>query len=249
MYSREVRKRPHSWHEHRQLIYPVWTYPFHAVEWVWQWTAYYLGRWAFLEVLEYMGSLSVLVAVVFYFADSGNRLKQRHYQAWQVINTSQGKGGSGGRIEALQELNADHVPLVGLDASGAFLMGIQLQRADLLRSVIANADLRRSDFSGSSLAYSNLTSANFREAVLRKTDLRYTDLTDADLTDADLTGSDLTGADLTNADLENANLNGIRWQRIEALEKTNIYGVKNAPAGFIKWALSKKAVSVKPAAD
>ncbi len=39
------------------------------------------------------------MAVIFYFSESGDRLKQKHYQAWQVINTAQGKGGSGGRIE------------------------------------------------------------------------------------------------------------------------------------------------------
>src|SRR5579871_6672572 len=62
------------------------------------------GRWGagLLDVLEHLGTFSVLIAVIFYFADSGNRRKQKHYQAWQVINTAQGKGGSGGRIEALQ---------------------------------------------------------------------------------------------------------------------------------------------------
>jgi hypothetical protein len=82
--------------------------------------AYLLSNWKFLEVLEYIGSLSVLVAVLFYFSGSGDRTKQKHYQAWQVINTAQGKGGSGGRVAALQELNADGVPLVGVDLSGAF---------------------------------------------------------------------------------------------------------------------------------
>jgi len=241
MYSREVRARPHSWAEHRRLHHPAWTYPFHAVEWVWQWTAWYLGRWAFLEVLEYMGSLSVLVAVVFYFADSGNRVKQRHYQAWQVINTAQGKGGSGGRIEALQELNADQVPLVGLDVSDAFLMGVQLPKAELLRANLSAADLRRSDFSESSLEYANLASANFRNANLRKTNFR-----NADLSDTDLTGADLTGADLAGADLSTADLNGIQWRGLHSVEKTNFYGVQNPPAGFLEWALKNSAISTKP---
>src|SRR5262244_242040 len=101
----------------------------------------------FSEILEYLGSFSVLIAVIFYFHDSGNRVKQRHYQAWQVINTAQGKGGSGGRIEALQELNADSVPLVGVDVSGAFLQGVQLPHAHLLRANFENADARDGDFS------------------------------------------------------------------------------------------------------
>jgi len=103
--------------------------PFRAFEWLWEWVAYALSHWSFLEVLEYMGSFSVLIGVVFYFSESGDRIKQRHYQAWQVINTAQGKGGSGGRIEALQELNEDKVQLVGVDVSSAFLQGIRLERA------------------------------------------------------------------------------------------------------------------------
>jgi hypothetical protein len=98
--------------------------PFLAFEWPWEWVAFLLSDWRFLEVLEYLGSFSVLAAVIFYFSESGNRIKQRHYQAWQVINTAQGKRGSGGRIEALQELNADKVPLVGVDVSSAFLQGL-----------------------------------------------------------------------------------------------------------------------------
>ena len=49
------------------------------------------------------GSIHSNDKLIFYFADQGGRLKQKHYQAWQVINTAQGKGGSGGplRIVAL----------------------------------------------------------------------------------------------------------------------------------------------------
>jgi hypothetical protein len=72
------------------------------------------GPLGFFEVLEYLGVFSVLIAIVFYFSEAGDRRKQKHYQAWQVINTAQGKGGSGGRIEALQELNIDRIPLVGV---------------------------------------------------------------------------------------------------------------------------------------
>src|SRR2546425_6431596 len=111
---RAPRPRPQTWASHLREVGPGLSLPFHAVEWFWQWSAHYLGRWAFLEVLEYLGTLSVLVAVVSYFAASGTRQKQKHYQAWQVVNTAQGKGGSGGRIEALQDLNRDGVHLVGL---------------------------------------------------------------------------------------------------------------------------------------
>jgi len=74
-----------------------------------------LVEWvAFLEVLEYFGTLSVLLAVVSYFSESKYRIRRKHYQAWQVINSAQGKGGSGGRIDAPEELHADGVPMVGV---------------------------------------------------------------------------------------------------------------------------------------
>ena len=120
------RKRPAPWSLRRQTFQHAWAAPLLAFEWFWEWIAYILSNWAFLEVLEYLGSFSILIAVIFYFSESGDRLKQKHYQAWQVINTAQGKGGNGGRIEALQELNADGVPLVGVNASGAFLQGVVL---------------------------------------------------------------------------------------------------------------------------
>jgi len=42
----------------------------------------------------------------------------------------------------LQELNADRVPLVGVDVSGAFLQGIRLRGARLLRSNFSAVDAR-----------------------------------------------------------------------------------------------------------
>jgi hypothetical protein len=47
-----------------------------------------------------------------------------------VIDTAQRKGRSEERIEALQELTADGVPLVGVDVSEAFLEGVQLPGAN-----------------------------------------------------------------------------------------------------------------------
>src|SRR5216683_4496714 len=126
----QQRKPPGEWTAYRQHVTPRWLTPFYAIDWLFAWMAHFLSRWALLELLEYLGTFSILIAVVFYFAESGDRIKQKHYQAWQVINTAQGKGGSGGRIEALQELNADGIPLVGVDAAGAFLQGVRLRGAN-----------------------------------------------------------------------------------------------------------------------
>jgi uncharacterized protein YjbI with pentapeptide repeats len=181
--------------------------------------------------------------VIFYFSETGDRIKQKHYQAWQVINTAQGKGGSGGRIEALQELNRDHVPLVGINAAAAFLQGVRLHNAKLLRCNLDACDLRNSDLSRSDMQFASLKSANFRDANLSDADLRDADLQDADLNGANLRNANLNGAKLTGADLRNADLGGARWQNIESIDKANIYGARNIAPDFAAWALQHGAVS------
>jgi len=185
-----------------------------------------------------------LVAVIFYFAESGDRRKQKHYQAWQVINTAQGKGGSGGRIEALQELNDDRQPLVGLDAAGAFLQGVRLDGANLLRCNLEAADLRDSHLAAAELQYANLRVANFRSGDLHLAHLRDASLQDADLVGASLAGADLGSADLEDADLRNTDLAGTLWRDIKSIQGANIYGVRHPPDGFLPWALEHGAKSV-----
>jgi uncharacterized protein YjbI with pentapeptide repeats len=213
-----------------------------ALEWISEWIAYLLSKWSFLVVLEYMGSFSMLVAVIFYFSESGNRIKQRHYQAWQVINTAQGKGGSGGRIEALQELNADKVPLVGVDVSSAFLQGLRLENANLLRADFSAADLRNSDLKSADFTSANLRSANFRGSDLQNASFDDSDMKDADLWGCNLAGANFGSADISGTDLSYADLRNIGWKQLKSVSQANIAGVRNAPEGFIEWALKNGAV-------
>ncbi len=236
------RKRPEPWNVRRQGLKRGWTVPLWAFEWFCEWIAYVLSNWSFLEVLEYLSSFGVLIAVIFYFGESGDRLKQKHYQAWQVINTAQGKGGNGGRIEALQELNADGISLVGVDVSGAFLQGIRLQRASMARSNSSAADLRDSDLTFADLSDADLRATNLRHSILRGANLERAQMTEADLFGADLTGADLSDATLGSADLRNTNLASLKWSDTLNLKNANIFGVKNAPEGFVAYALKGGAL-------
>jgi hypothetical protein len=237
------RTRPQPWIVRKQRASAGWLLPLVALEWVWEWAAFALSNWAFLEVLEYLGTFSILVAVIFYFSEAGDRIKLRHYQAWQVINTAQGKGGSGGRIEALQELNQDKVPLVGVDVSSAFLQGVRLEHANLLRSDFSSADVRNGDLAYCNFLLANLNSANLRDANLDHAQFLQADLQDADLTGANLAGADLAGATLDRADLRNADLRDVKWQQIKSMQGANIDGLRNAPQGFLAWALEHGAVN------
>jgi hypothetical protein len=236
------RERPAAWAIRKPAGKRKWLTPFIAFEWMWEWVAFALSRWSFLEVLEYLGTFSVLIAVIFYFSESGDRIKQRHYQAWQVINTAQGKGGSGGRIEALQELSADKVPLVGVDVSSAFLQGLNLKGANLMRSDFGSADVRSGNFTAANFTQANLNSANLREATLDHANFTQADLRNADLTGSSLAGADFSGATLEDADLRLANVQDIKWQRLKSVKGANIAGLRNAPAGFAEWALKNGAV-------
>lgn len=243
------KPKPEPWSQCREAVRLPWMRPLVAVEWCFEWLAFLLSRWSFLEVLEYLGSFSILIAVIFYFSESGDRLKQKHYQAWQVINTAQEKGGSGGRIEALQELNHDGVPLVGVDVSGAYLQGVHLPRASLVRANLNSVDARNSDFQDANLSGATLRAGNFRSSNLRDVNLGGADLGDADFCSANLSSASLDGANLDASELRNSDLSSIQWQKIRSIKGAVLNGVRNAPPGFLEWAYLHGAVNTGGSCD
>ena len=239
------RRRPEPWHQVRANAKSRWLVPVLRLEWAFSWSAYLLSGWALLEVIEYLGTLSLLLAAISYFTESKDRIKQKDYQAWQVINAAQGKGGSGGRIDAMEELHEDGVPLVGVDVSGAFLQGIDLNGANLKHANFRSADIEDGSFIGSHLEYADLKSANLRSANLSSAKLQNANLEDANLFAVELGQADLAGVHLARADLRNADLQNIKWREIADIKLANVFGVKNAPDGFLDWATKRGAVSVE----
>jgi len=234
--------------------------PFVFVEWICWRVSPFLEQLAFLKVLEHLGRLAVLIAVVFYFTESGSRRKAKHYQAWQVINLAQGKTGSGGRMDALQDLYGDGISLAGVDISKAYLPNINLKNADLKGANLSEAILRYTDFSGAKFSQANLSGADLfdanlsgaslADADLSGADLRYADLSGAYLPRANLSGADLltanlSGAYLYEANLKNSNIDSLNLQEITSLVSANIYGVKNSGYRFIEWAKEHGAVSIE----
>ena len=225
--------RPLTFEEYRQQVSPRIA----PVRYAFHWSAHHLSSW-----YSPLASISMLIAVIFYFADTGNRTMQRHYQAWQVINTAQGKGGNGGRIEALEQLTKDHVSLTGVDVSGAFLRGVHLDHASLVRANFHNADVRNGSFSSANLINANLAGTNLREANLSHAKLQEAEMNDIDLNGANLQDADLTGSNLAGADLRNADLKNIGWKDLVSVKGADVSSVKNAPPGFVEWARSNGAL-------
>ncbi len=266
----EQRERPKRWAESKggrrwwnPLIVFIW------FEWCCEWIAYWLSRWAFISILGYLGRLVIVLALVSWIVEIPERKqaqeiqrKGKIYQAWQVINTAQGKTGSGGRHEALRDLIDEGESLAHVDLSQANLSGADLSGADLARANLSGAKLFGVDLTGAILFETNFSGASLGEANLSKIEFFMTDFSGASLNGADLSGADLSlanfsgaslawanlseaefGGDLSGADLSRADLRGLRnWRRGGNLRLANVFYVKNPPDGFVKWAIGKGAV-------
>jgi hypothetical protein len=165
-----------------------------APERAYSWLVLWSEEWGFLKILEAASKFVIVVALIQWFLESGSRAKDRHYRAWQIVNSARGAPGDGGRLDALQDLNADGVPLENAPLSEANLVGIQLQGAKL---------------SGANLISANLSSAKLQGTHLDSAKLNNANLIGADLSEAKLGSADLTGAKLLNARLSKADLTGV----------------------------------------
>lgn len=234
-------ERPKYWKEQRQSIKHRWFTPVIFFEWVCEWISYWLGEWAFLQILEYLGRLSILVAVILYFMEADerrmqstslhmqvenlrqqldNQQKAKHYQAWQVINAVRGQPYSGGRPEALQDLFEDKVSLANVDLSNANLIGINLERADLKNANLENARLGDANLAGAYLMGANLKGANLYKANLSGANLTEANLSNAILfqssfRNARLWGTILIGAKCGAADFSNARIEKVDFSNAD----------------------------------
>lgn len=157
-----------------------------------------------------------------------------NYQAWLVVNSAQGKGGSGGRIDALANLVRQKQSLAGVNLDGAWLVGVNLRGADLANASLKDANLQGAILSGANMKSANLDGANFTAAQLDG----------ALLQGAFVVGTRLSAANLTRADL--AELVG--WEEIASVNYAKLDEVLRAPRGFREWALSKGAEGGEAAA-
>lgn len=154
--------------------------------------------------------------------------KDTNYQAWQVINSAQGKGGSGGRVDALADLVRNGVSLAGINLDGAWLESIDLRQAALPMA---------------SFEKTNLQGARFDDARLDGACFRGANLSAASLTNASLRGADLTGARLSAVNLAGADLFDVRgWREIATVAHANVAELRAAPRGFVEWARLNGAV-------
>jgi uncharacterized protein YjbI with pentapeptide repeats len=187
----------------------------------------------FVRILLERGEvIAILSATLLYFKEARNRKKSEHYEAWQVINSAQNQGGSGGRINALEDLNRDQVSflqeavlvganledtilmsanLEGAILSNANLKGADLRLANLKDAVLVSVNLEEATLTGAILTGAILTNSNLQNAILNKVNFTQAMLDSAKLKDAILDNSNFEGAELEDANLENTVLNKVNF--------------------------------------
>jgi BTB/POZ domain-containing protein KCTD9 len=202
-----------------------------------EWVAIADQHWTHRAV-QVIAAYGILFTIVFYFLSSGDRKKNAEYQAWQVINTAQGTGGSGGRIHAVEDLIESGASLSGVSLEGAWLRGANLSKGimdeanlrdanltlvNLKGALLTRANLLRARLSGAKLIQARVTNAYFDSSSARGLDasnlqgdsvyFRSADLRGAKFVRAQLRDSDFRLARLDDADLSFAQLDGARLQR------------------------------------
>jgi len=114
----------------------------------------------------------------------------------------------------------------------------RLENADLRRAQLTMANLNRADLFRAELDQAQLLNAKLKEADLRRSSLRGADFDYADVSHAKFFGADLSGVTFRVASLRGSTLGGIKnWREIRSLVGANVYGITDAPDGFLKWAI------------
>ncbi|MBE9069108.1 pentapeptide repeat-containing protein [Leptolyngbya cf. ectocarpi LEGE 11479] len=152
------------------------------------WLKYDSSKSPFEVIFDNLESIALGTTGIIFLAEIKDRQRLGQRQAWQVINSARGQTGSGGRIQALEELAKDGVNLEGVAVPKAVLSAINLNGARLIQANLQEARLDRVQ----------LIKADLFQADLRKTDFYEANLTQARLQLALLEGANFTGADLRN---------------------------------------------------
>ena len=185
-----------------------------------------------------IGNVGIIVAVATYVGSEKQRRAAEVLNAWQTITNTYGQAGSGGRIQALEFLNASPganwrrkfpwfcAPLPPCTWPAENLAGVNLT-ADLpekaveeKRSAVTRklGDERNSVYldkiqlPNAFLSYAKLENAILGGANLENADLFAANLENTDLSSANLKGADSGSANLKGALLSSANFEGALLQ-------------------------------------
>jgi uncharacterized protein YjbI with pentapeptide repeats len=196
-------------------------------------------------LLNIVEGFSILVAVWLFFLEAPERDKQAHYEAWKTIDSAHGLRNSYARLQALQDLNSDRIPLRGFNAPEADLRGINLSGADLSNAYLSGADLSNANLSNANLSYANLAetrldNVNLNNSKLTGANISYASFIEANLQNVDFVGANLIGANFVRANLAQAYFGDVNFNQCllddANLQKTKFFGVENLTVKQVKTA-------------
>jgi uncharacterized protein YjbI with pentapeptide repeats len=213
---------------------------------LWEPLLIWANNQALLGLLGLVGNVGIIVAVVTYIGSEKQRRNAEVLNAWQTITSAYGQSGSGGRIQALEFLNASpganwrrKFPWVCAPHSlcvwpAESLAGINLAVESTKITPSTEATLptdnnkREERLSGVYLAGIQLPEAYLSSANFEGANLGGANLIDALLMNANFEGADLTVANLKGASLREANFKGAFLREADfedaALIETNFEG-------------------------
>lgn len=148
--------------------------------------AQWLPKLGFIQILDALSKLSVLIGVTVFLLELPNReeriqteRKRTHFEYWKAIDAAGASGTvtSYARKMALEELASDGVSLRNIDVPNADLKRIDLTGADLVGANLTGVDftqarLEQANLSKAKLYRARLYGASFLKAKLESTDLR-----------------------------------------------------------------------------
>lgn len=155
-------------------------------------------------------------------------------------------------------LPTEFINLHDADLSGAWLDSADLKNVSFRGSLLEGANFNSADLSGSVFRFTRINRATFMDTDLTGTNFMFSDGAGSVFARVKLAGSnfnqinlknsalsaDLSGAHFYRVNLENADLSGLsNWDSMSSIEGSNVYGVRNAPDGFMDWALRNGAIA------
>jgi uncharacterized protein YjbI with pentapeptide repeats len=155
-------------------------------------------------------------------------------------------------------LATDYLNLHNADLKNAWLENSDLENVSFRGSDLTSANFSASSLKNSVFRHTELQAAAFIGSSADNTVFAFcfgigavfsnADLTGAAINQCDMSSSSFSGANLSDASFYNVNLKGANfqgvenWRAISSFEGSNIFEIRNAPEGFVEWAMENGAI-------
>ena len=197
----------------------------------------------FFRVAELLAICATCFGVVSWMMEADNRRQERNARSWSIV-TAQSSGNSG-KIEALENLAGQDIPLDGIDLSCKRMSGDwhdgekTCERQTYLEDIdLMGASLDSVNLSGSYLVNANLSGTKLNYARLEGASLYGANFAKAEISAASFEGAFIAGADFTGAvGIADADFKDV-WAFEAALPK-GLSGIEVVVCPSIAWALDE----------